>query len=409
MAVHMTSLTDEGIHALQTMMLLTAFAAWSGTKEDLRAALQFHGRLAFAVRQEWALSEYGEGAETNTWEVWLARESLKRLTIVRVTFCIFTLMNLMTIAYDIPSPMLLEAQHGMPAHENQWCARTEVDWIEAMRCAGIQTWPSAQAIVERLVDESLPVPSHIGMFGCHVLISFLVQKIILLRRSCPTKDVIYLENRRCFIRALRRWQLMWESEPEASLSPDHPQGPILFNCTALLRVAYIRLVSDYSPIRRGFAASCSEDKIASSITGIEAPIRDADTTRAAIQACLALRVPTQLGFKMIARTSFWVWSVQHALSYFECALLLSKWLQANQQASDLSAEERRIRHMLEQTVGPSNGSFQAEESSTRLDVRVLKRWAELFKTENTTVWQIMPKMARILEIYADTLSNTPTN
>lgn len=64
--------------------------------------------------------------------------------------------------------------------------------------------------------------------------------------------------------------------------------------------------------------------------------------------------------------------------------------------------------MLEQTIGPSNGS-QAEESSSHLDVLVLKRWAELFKTENTTVWQIMPKMARILEIYADTLSNTPTD
>ncbi|KAK1850231.1 C2H2 transcription factor [Colletotrichum chrysophilum] len=78
MAVQMTSLADEGIHALQTMMLLTAFAAWSGTKEDLRTALQFHGRLAFAIRQEWALLEYGEGAETTAWEAWLARESLKR-------------------------------------------------------------------------------------------------------------------------------------------------------------------------------------------------------------------------------------------------------------------------------------------------------------------------------------------
>lgn len=331
------------------------------------------------------------------------------LIMTRVTFCIFTLMNLMTIAYNIPSPLVLEAQHGMPAHEKQWCARTEVDWAEAMRCAGNQTWPSAHVIVERLVDEFLPVPSHIGMFGCHVLISFLLQKIILLRRSCPTQDVIYLENRRYFMRALQRWQLMWESEPEASLTPDHPQGPILSNCTALLRVAYIRLVSDYSSIRRSFAASCSEDKIANSITGIEAPLRGPDTTRAAIQACLALRVPTQLGFKMIARTSFWVWSVQHALSYFECALLLLKWLQANQQSSDLSDEERRIEQMLEQTIGPNNGSSQAEESSSHLEVLVLKRWAELFKTENTTVWQIMLKMARILEIYADTLSNNPTD
>ena len=51
---------------------------------------------------------------------------------------------------------------------------------------------------------------------------------------------------------------MWESEPQSSLSPDNPRGPILFNCTAMLRLAYIRLVSDYSPLRNSFSFLSSD-------------------------------------------------------------------------------------------------------------------------------------------------------
>jgi hypothetical protein len=152
----------------------------------------------------------------------------------------------MTIACNVPSPVLLEMQYGLPAHEDQWNASTENKWLQAKIRVPVQEWQSADAAVERLGDNSLPVPSNIGMFGCHVLTSFLVQKIILFRRSCPTNSLGFYDTRNYFLRVLRRWQLMWENEPESTLSPESPHGPILFNCTAILRVAYIRLVSDYS-------------------------------------------------------------------------------------------------------------------------------------------------------------------
>lgn len=314
----------------------------------------------------------------------------------------FTLLNLMTIGFNIPSPILLEPQYGLPAHESQWNSGTENEWLQAKSLVPVQEWRSADAVLERLGDESLPVPSNIGMFGCHVLISLLTQKIILFRKSCSAGVPIFYDVRNYFLRLLRRWQVMWENEPESTLSPENPHGPILFNCTAILRVAYIRLVSDYSAVREAFSVS-SEEQVARTLEMMELPRREPETTRAVLQACLALRIPAQLGFKVVARTSFWVWSVQHALSYFECAIFLSKWCQGAANVDDLSDDERGVMNLVEQIIGASGGEQAVGEYPAPLHVVVLQRWAELLDTGDTTVWQVQPRMARALRTYAHRL------
>lgn len=69
--------TDSGIWVLQTLMLLTAFASWSGNQEDLQTAIQLHGRMTFALRQEWILQVHDPMAQSS-WDTWLAEETLKR-------------------------------------------------------------------------------------------------------------------------------------------------------------------------------------------------------------------------------------------------------------------------------------------------------------------------------------------
>lgn len=321
----------------------------------------------------------------------------------RATYCVFTLMNLMTIAYNIPSPILLEPCHGLPTRESQWNCATENEWVQAKSLAPVQEWPSADAVLECLGDGSLPVPSNIGMFGCHVLISLLTQKIILFRKCCVKDSAVFQDSRNYFLHLLRRWQIMWEKEPESTLSPENPHGPILFNCTAILRVAYIRLVSDYSSVREAFSVS-SEEQVGKALEMMELPRREPETTKAALQACLALRIPAQLGFKVVARTSFWLWSVQHALSYFECAVFLSKWCQGLASADNLTEDERRVISLVEQIIGATAGDQSSTESSEPLYVVVLQRWAELLDTGDTTVWQVQPRIAKALRLYADSLA-----
>lgn len=76
-ALSMLLPTDSGVWVLQTMMLLTAFAAWSGDPEDLRSAIQLHGRLTLELRKEWMVPSI-DPTNCSTWSHWIAEESRRR-------------------------------------------------------------------------------------------------------------------------------------------------------------------------------------------------------------------------------------------------------------------------------------------------------------------------------------------
>ncbi|KAF2190359.1 hypothetical protein K469DRAFT_699978 [Zopfia rhizophila CBS 207.26] len=106
----------------------------------------------------------------------------------------------------------------------------------------------------------------------------------------------------------------------------------------------------------------------------EAPQRGPDMATAALQASLALHIPAQFGFKVIFRASFWFWSVQYALSCFECALLLSRWLRGLERAENVSPNEREVKIMVEQIIRAHSPHVSSEEVSQSLPVAILLRW-----------------------------------
>ncbi|KAL3461030.1 hypothetical protein BJX64DRAFT_261938 [Aspergillus heterothallicus] len=392
---------ETGLWTLQTLMILTACQAWSGQPEHLQTALGFYGEMTILIRREWA--RVASASEFESWESWCERESLKR-----ITYCIFTLMTLINIAYDVPSTVYLEDRFGMPCHESQWTARSANEWANLGFGSAAFTSPlSAAAVADQLLsDKEQQPPSQISAFGCHIIISCLVQRIILLRKAFPELvDDHCREAYSKFLRALRRWQRMWEREPSASLSPSSPHGPMLFNSTALLRLAYMRLVSDYSPIRNEFSWCNSAPSIEGVIQHIGSPTRRSDATRAALHACLALRVPAQLGFNVVARTSFWVWSVQHAVCYFECALVLSRWLLCftAEDAAPIAPDEWKVIDLVQQVLNIPSATrdIPSEAALKEMSSAVLHRWSQLLDTRETTVWGLIPKLSHVLRLHAE--------
>lgn len=321
-------------------------------------------------------------------------------------------MNLMTIAYDVASQIRIENIHGLPASEAQYAAPDEETWANTIRNSAPQQWLTVESVIQCLgKDDSVPPPKGIGMFACHVVISSLCQSIMLFRKLYhgDTSSEAYIAGRRRFGRCLRRWQSMCESEPgfgSSVLSPDHPSGPIPFNSSAMLRVAYIRLAADHSSVRGSFAVRgyLPEEQIAAVIASMHEPLpRDAYTCRAALQACLALRVPVQLGFSVIARAGFWAWSVQHALSYFECALLLGRWLQAIHGITELTPDEKGILSLLEQILDASPSRSEASPSADHSRSSagpILRLFIRLLDTGELTVWGLTPKMGRVLTAWS---------
>lgn len=312
----------------------------------------------------------------------------------------------MAVAYDLQSAITLEDEYGLPAPEDQWCASSEAEWSRMTDEYVIPEWKSAGDVMIRLFDSTLPPPAGIGMFSCHIIISLILQKILFLEKASYANEQMLNSTREIYFHALRRWQLMWESEPDSSLSPDHPRGPMSFNCTAILRIAYVRLVANYAPLRRTFSACASEYHIAQSISQqTDIPERNGNIAAAALQACMALRIPANIGFKVVSRTGFWVWSVQHGLAYFECAIFLSKWLQKLENVNDMTDSEIMVRNMVLDVLSTSHPQQTQEDASQQLSVMTLLLWAELLDTGDATVWKIIPKMGQVLRQFAQILSS----
>ncbi|KAL4871283.1 major facilitator superfamily domain-containing protein [Aspergillus spectabilis] len=202
---------EKGLWTLQTLMILMAYKAWSGKPEHLQTALGFYGETTLLVRREWA--RVSSVPETVSWEAWFERELLKR-----VTYCVFTLTTLINIAYDIPAPINLEDRSGMPCHESQWTAKTTEKWAQLIQSSTntTQCWTAAAVAYHLMSDGTQHIPSHISTFGCHIIISCLVQRIILFRKAFPQRDTLSHSMYHRFLRALRRWQRNWEREPSAS-------------------------------------------------------------------------------------------------------------------------------------------------------------------------------------------------
>lgn len=209
----------------------------------------------------------------------------------------------------------------------------------------------------------MDIPSNVGTFGCHVIMSYLVQKTIHRRRASDLLDGVADENGRYTDRMmsiLEHWETMCALEEPGSLA--NMPGLMRFDSSAVLKMVYVRLVADYAPGRRCFDVLFDRD-IVDQMCAVQPLRRGPGTCKAALQACLALKLPAQLGFKMVARTKFRVWSVQHPISYFECALFLSQWISAMSDAHDATREEEQVLRMLREVIEQTGGRGAADGTS----------------------------------------------
>ncbi|KAK1495528.1 AmdA [Colletotrichum cuscutae] len=115
--------------------------------------------------------------------------------------------------------------------------------------------------------------------------------------------------------ALRAWQQSWEATYESTTDPSSPQGPLGFNSTALLRLAYIRLNVGHNLDQRLLARDDAPG-IAAALSSqiITAGDRSPHMNQAVLQCIYALSIPVRVGVAFVARTQTLNWSIQHALA-----------------------------------------------------------------------------------------------
>lgn len=403
-----SSSKEDLMQSAQALLVLMAMATWAKHKEILREALAIQSILASLVRDD-GLRLAPDHEAPKTWQEWARFES-----VLRTKYIVFCFFNLHCIVYDIP-PLILNSELNMrlPCDSGLFKASTEAQWREESKRVDHQPMQFQNAL-RRLFhgNNGEPTPGHSAM-GNYVLIHAIIQHIFFVRQSARCRfdspdltadEVTPLDQ------AVRNWQSGWKRSPESSLNPLDPNGPVAFNSTALLRLAYIRLNMDTGPGRA--LGTRDPVQIAHALRDTPAIKRSPKLMRALLHSSHALSIPIKIGIRLVAKTQTFIWSIQHSLCSLECALLLGKWLEAisalgPEPDPPISDSEMRILSLVRTVLDETEFRVPTEEHmdlprlAKHLNAGVLRVWAAIFKGAQT--WAIVEVIGTSLDIYADML------
>ncbi|KAF2475335.1 uncharacterized protein BDR25DRAFT_382280 [Lindgomyces ingoldianus] len=397
---------EDLMQTAQALLLLMALCTWAKHKEILREALAIQSILATLIRDDGLQLEPLQ--EEISWEDWIRRETTKR-----TKFIVYGFSNLHCIVYNIP-PFILtsEVKLTLPCSALEFKASTAAAWKEARKKSAPEIL--FQDALQKLFSKNgRDITEWNSSSGNYALIHALIQHIFFVRQvarcrfdgpgELSQEDVSSLEN------ALRNWQIGWKNNPESSLDPMSPNGPVAFNSTALLRLAYIRLYVDTA----GRALDTRDPAlIANAFRDGPAIKRSPKITRAVLHSAHALSIPVKIGYRLVAKTQSFIWSIQHSLCTLECAYLLSKWLEALSTPNPeppVTEDERRItsivKSMLDETefALPPDVPVESPAYTKYLSAGVLRVWATIFKGAQT--WAIVDVIGSALNLYADMLES----
>ncbi|KAF1950472.1 hypothetical protein CC80DRAFT_482554 [Byssothecium circinans] len=397
---------EDLMQTAQALLLLMALCTWAKHKEILREALAIQSILATLIRDDGLSDE--PLREEIPWQDWIRRETIKR-----TKFIVYGFSNLHCIVYNIP-PFILtsEVKLTLPCSAAEFKATTECAWRE-LRKKSIPEIHFQDALQKLFTKRGKDITEWNSSAGNYALIHALIQHIFFVRqvargrfdghRDLSQEDVTSLEN------ALRNWQIGWKNNPESSLDPMCPNGPVAFNSTALLRLAYIRLYVDTS----GRALETRDPLlIANAFRAGPAIKRSPKITRAVLHSAHALSIPVKIGYRLVAKTQSFIWSIQHSLCTLECAYLMSKWLEALSEPNPeppVTEDERKIaaivKSMLDETefALPAHMSSDSPDYIKHLSAGVMRVWATIFKGSQT--WAIVDVIGSALNLYADMLES----
>lgn len=411
--------SKEQMDSIQALLLLTAFATWERHQELLREALAFQSILARLVRESGLTSPELPQNEELSWEDWIRLEGDKRTKLI--VYCFF---NLHSITWNVP-PLILnsELKIDLPDPGNEWKAPTAEIW-KKLRANNTPSAVPFQTAFSRLFSKQAQQQSPVSPLGNYVLIHAIIQQIFFARQLSmvwPAADASSLRQEDISVldRGLSSWKAGWRRDPQSSLDPQNPNGPVAFTSTALLGLAYIRLHIDMGPLRH--LETRDSGQIAHALHNTAPIRRDPRLTPALLHCAHALSIPVRLGIDFVAKTQTFFWSIQHSLCSLECAFLLSKWLHSLSRIvpegqPSLSEHERKllvwVRNILEETemanllpedsqIAASQELLENEGKIRSLAISVVRVWSKTFK--GNTSWAIVDMIGSSLEVYADLL------
>lgn len=416
---------DEDVHSglsrkapkllrlLQGLITLMTLASW-GDRAVVGDSLAMSGQVAMLVR-EIGISTPDTGHKTSSWEEWVEKEERRRTLWVA-----YAQSNLQCLAFHFPPTILnQEVLLTLPSCGEEWNAPNSQEWKRMRRFHVPDSRNFQQALGELFQGHQIHEPVAISAFANYVLIHGALQEIFFARNTSSLVDQATGSFSTSFVQAmesaLRAWQNSWEATYESTLDPLSPRGPMGFNATALVRLAYIRLNANTGPHRQ--LSTRNPEEIARALIDGRPAVcqRSPFLDRAVLQCIHALSIPVRSGIQFIARTQMLNWSMQHSLCNLECTFLLNHWLQEIARCievfgvQNLRDDERKLLGMIYTVIREADltelSDWADDDAGAvrRLAASTARLWAETFGGFH--VFNISQVIGESVTIIADILDS----
>lgn len=195
----------------------------------------------------------------------------------------------------------------------------------------------------------------------------------------------------------RCYALLTADRPEGERTSDDPEGPLLFNCLALLRSAHIRVFTGADNYNRMTLLSGNARHVSASIDAFvsgNALERGPLMTRAVDKAYGGFLTPIKAGYLLVRKTAALTWSLEHPIAAWDCALFATKWvhtLEMSQLQAPPDQDELMVISNFRNLLSEADSEYNGYGS---LAGEIMRVWASLF--DDTWTWGITPRMGQVM-------------
>lgn len=394
---------------IQSIVILIAYGIADGKRKPLNEALSWASLLATILRHQKTpdFNDFSANEDTFTrWKNWIECE-----TSVRTKCAGFLILNNLSICYNV-APALLNCEMGdapLPCRESDWAATTAATWLEARKQVQGNEARLSEALGSLLSLQ--PQYNRISSFGSYVMLHAIVQRMWRLQPETWARDNMWdlfqaplfqASSFQASSLAIQKWQAFWEEDSECSLSSRNPHGAVSTNAAALLRLAHMRLHTDFSSVRSAIV-SLDAMRISQSMKELSIKIDSSNSTlRTAVHALQSLRTRIRLGMALKTPGRVLSHSLQLHLLSIECCLFASAWMRevSSRPEHKRTSEEKDCMELgaeilAEVDIGQSN---KQKPQSTQL----IYAWALVL--ECSAAWGIQTTLADALKQYAESQS-----
>lgn len=402
--------TSIDIELLQCILILVMSMTWLD-EPLIRDALALSSQLTELTRE--ALKNPTLHVTMNVWEDW-AHEEERRRTI----FSAYFTLNMLTICFKVPPQITgTEIILPLPSSEAAFKAPNTDAWKLLQQADNHSPLLFHECVKQLLHGVPLPKTGPTTEFGNYMLMQSLLTQVYSERQtaSCLLNSSLNLQPATITLydAAFNAWQSCWGSAIDSAIDPSSSHGPLAFNSTAMLRLAHILLAVD---LQGHYTLRERDPQVLAQAFEPEQnpiPLRLPHLDQAVLHAIHALKIPIRVGIAFVARGRTGHWSIQHAISNFTCALLLTHWfenlfrLASANGINGLRQEEKYLLSMVERLIEETYLEDSLGESNEypfrirRLAIAALKLWADTCK--GVQIFEMIYVIGETLSIVAHSL------